>query len=325
MATIKDIAEIAKVSPTTVSRVLNYDETMVVSAEVKKEIFRIAQELKYMPPKMRNARRKGITVKIGVADWHIVRKDRQDYSLIALSELAGSLNKDAEISFVRLKEDTSDKVDGIIAFGIFTEEEKRRLDELSKAIVFVNADNQDYAYDQIMMDYEKGLQDMVTYLLEQKQYRSIGYVGGIYKDSSVEIGRNRLRGLQSILKKRECYQDKFFLIGEITKESGRCMMEELLLQDDIPEVVILGNDEIAEGAMEVIHERNLRIPKDIAVVMYQDIDTRESKYSEFTCLKMLPDMVWITAVKMLLEQIMEHRLDTMKIFLPAKLVPGESA
>ena len=42
MATIKEIAELAKVSPATVSRVLNQDETLTVTAEVRNQIVKIA-------------------------------------------------------------------------------------------------------------------------------------------------------------------------------------------------------------------------------------------------------------------------------------------
>ena len=47
MATIKDIAQTAGVSPATVSRVLNYDKSMSVSDETRKKIFNIAEQLNY--------------------------------------------------------------------------------------------------------------------------------------------------------------------------------------------------------------------------------------------------------------------------------------
>ena len=50
---IKEIAELAKVSPATVSRVLNQDETLTVTAEVRTRFCKIAHELNYIPPKMR--------------------------------------------------------------------------------------------------------------------------------------------------------------------------------------------------------------------------------------------------------------------------------
>ena len=73
MATIKEIAKLAHVSAATVSRVLNQDETLSVTPEVKNQIIKIAHELKYVPPKMRHAKRDRQIV-IGVADWHIVKR-----------------------------------------------------------------------------------------------------------------------------------------------------------------------------------------------------------------------------------------------------------
>ncbi|MGL6173662.1 MAG: LacI family DNA-binding transcriptional regulator, partial [Cellulosilyticaceae bacterium] len=53
MATIKEIAQLAKVSMATVSRVLNQDDTITVTNEVKNKIFNIAHDLGYIPPKKR--------------------------------------------------------------------------------------------------------------------------------------------------------------------------------------------------------------------------------------------------------------------------------
>lgn len=52
------------------------------------------------------------------------------------------------------------------------------------------------------MDYEQGLSDMVHYLMDEKEYRSIGYIGGIYEDDMVRIGARRLNGLKQILQKK---------------------------------------------------------------------------------------------------------------------------
>lgn len=89
--------------------------------------------------------------------------------------------------------------------------------------------------------------------------------------------------------------------------------------------MILGSDEIAEGAIEVFQEAKLRIPKDLAIVIYEDIKTLESKWEDFTRVQMYPDIVWETAIKLLLEQIHNQRTDSMKIFLPGKIKLGESA
>ena len=55
LATIKDVAQAAQVSSATVSRVLNHDEGISVTAEVRMKIFRAAHDLGYIPPKQRKA------------------------------------------------------------------------------------------------------------------------------------------------------------------------------------------------------------------------------------------------------------------------------
>ena len=154
--------------------------------------------------------------------------------------------------------------------------------------------------------------------------RRIG-IGGIYEEDGIQIGFHRLKALQEILQKRGCYDERFFLVGEISRESGYRMVNELLEKGDVPEVLILGSDEIAEGALEAIKQRKYRIPKDIAVVIYRDIKTLETKYPTYTSLRMLPDIVWSTAMKLLLERITGSRKDTMKVYLPTKLEVGDSA
>lgn len=324
MATIKEIAQLANVSPATVSRVLNQDETLAVTQEVRNQIFKIAHELKYIPPKMRHAQN-GNQIVIGVADWHIVRKDRPDMRLDSLSCIAATMSQKADVSFRRIVYGEDMKVDGIIAFGSFSEEEMNFLRRQSYAILFVNSELKDYEFDRIIMDYKQGLIDMVHYLLDQKEYRSIGYIGGIYEAEGVRIGVHRLEGLQEILRQKGCYEEKYFCVGELSRESGYKLTKGLLATGDVPEVLILGNDEVAEGALEAIKEQKYRIPKDIAVVIYRDIETLQTKYPTYTSLRMLPDMVWSTAIKLLLERIIDKRKDSMKVYLPAKLEVGDSA
>lgn len=323
MATIKEIAERAHVSAATVSRVLNRDETLVVSSEVKSTIFKIAHEFNYVPPRMRHVQQEKEIV-IGIADWHIIRKDRPNIQMDSLTVITNNLLSKAPVRFIRMEYSNKVKVNGVIAFGMFTEQEMEYLREQSYYIVFVNSDEKNYEYDSIVMDYASGLTHMMNYLVDQKQYQSIGYIGGVYKDSLVEIGTRRKDTLKEILKERKLYQEEYFKVGEISRESGCQLAEEMLRQGTIPEVVILGNDEIAEGAIEVFRNQKIRIPKDIAVVIYKDIETMESKYPTYTTLRMLPKIVWMTAVKRILERIIEKQSDTMKIYLPTKLEVGDS-
>lgn len=324
MATIKEISQLADVSITTVSRVLNQDDTIVVSPEVKKRIFKIAHELKYVPPRMRHTQKKREIV-IGVADWHIIRKDRTNIRLSSLDLIVKSMSGNSDVRFERLDKGTPGQYDGIMAFGVFTEEEMEFLRMQSYAIVFINSDPKDYEYDSIVMDFNKGIHEMLSYLVDQKKYRSVGYIGGLYDEGQVKIGYRRLEGIRAAFNQRGLYEDSYFFIGDISKESGYELAKKAVESGCLPEAVLLGSEEVAEGAMEAFYDAGLRIPKDIAVVIYKDIETLESKWPTYTKVRMFPDIVWQTAIKLLLEQIREGRKDNMTIYLPTKLEVGDSA
>ncbi|HBD01879.1 MAG TPA: LacI family transcriptional regulator [Lachnoclostridium sp.] len=324
MATIKEISQLADVSIATVSRVLNQDDTIVVSSEVRKRIFRIAHELKYVPPRRRHAQKeRGIV--IGVADWHIIRKDRTNIRLSSLDLIVKSMSGKNDVRFERLDKNQPGQYDGIMAFGVFSEEEMEFLRMQSFAIVFINSDPKDYEYDSIVMDFNKGIHEMLDYLMDQKKYCSVGYIGGTYEEGQVRIGYRRLEGIRGAFMQRGFYEEENFYIGDISRESGYNLAKQAIQSGRLPEAVLLGSEEVAEGALEAFQDAGLRVPKDVAVVIYKDIETLESKWPSYTKVRMFPDIVWQTAIKLLLEQIQEGRKDNMTIYLPTKLEVGDSA
>lgn len=324
MATIKEISQLAEVSIATVSRVLNQDDTIVVSPEVKKRIFKIAHQLKYVPPRRRHAQ-KETGIVIGVADWHIIRKDRTNIRISSLDLIAKSMSGKKEVRFERMDKSQSGQYDGIIAFGVFSEEEMEQLRMQSYSIVFINSDPKDYEYDSIVMDFNKGIQEMLDYLMERKKYCSVGYIGGLYEEGQVRIGYRRLSGIKSTFIQRGYYEEENFFIGQISRESGYELAKKAIESGRLPEAVLIGSEEVAEGALEAFQDAGLRVPKDVAVVIYKDIETLESKWPTYTKVRMFPDIVWQTAIKLLLEQIQEGRKDNMTIYLPTKLEVGDSA
>nr|WP_314462830.1 substrate-binding domain-containing protein [uncultured Clostridium sp.] len=324
MATIKEISKLAGVSAAAVSRVLNQDDTLAVSPEVKKRIFKIAHELKYVPPRMRHAQKKKEIV-IGVADWHIIRKDRANIRLSSLDLIVKSMSGKQEVKFCRLDKNQPGQYDGIMAFGVFSQEEMEFLRMQSYSIVFINSDPKNYEYDSIVMDFTKGIQEMLDYLMVRKKYRSVGFIGGLYEEGQVKIGYRRLEGIRASFTESGYYEEKNFYIGDISRESGYELAKKAIESGHLPEAVLLGSEEVAEGALEAFQDAGLRVPKDIAVVIYKDIETIESKWPTYTKVRMFPDIVWQTAIKLLLEQITEGRKDNMTIFLPTKLEVGDSA
>ena len=325
MATIKDVAQAAQVSAAAVSRVLNKDENISVSPEVRVRIFQAAHALGYISPRQRKAAEHKTHLVIGVADWRIVRPDRQNVRLSSLSCLVQMVTDKYDVAFTRLDFGQPQKVDGVIALGVFSQEEVDFLRSLSFAIVFVNSDQQSYEFDQVQVDFKRGQEQMTEYLLDKKQYKSLGYIGGIYEGPNWRIGVNRLEGIKDILRARGAYDERFFHVGEISRESGYVLAKKAAEDNALAEAMLLGSDEVAEGALEAFRELGVRVPKDTAVIIYHDIQTLESKWPTGTCIEMYPDYVWESALDLLFSRISQRRSQAVTVMVPPNLKIGDTA
>ena len=325
MATIKDVAQAAQVSAAAVSRVLNKDDNISVSPEVRARIFQAAHSLGYVSPRQRKAAEHKKHLVIGVADWRIVRPDRHNVRLSSLSCLVQMMTDEYEVSFERLVFGQTQRVDGVIALGVFNEAEVDFLRSLSFAIVFVNSDQQSYEFDQVQVDFDRGMEQVVSYLLDRKQYTGVGYIGGIYDGANGRIGGHRLAGLRRILESRGAYDPSHFHVGEMSKERGYALAKKAVEEKALAEAMLLGSDEVAEGALEAFRELGVRIPKDVAVIIYQDVQTLESRWPTGTCLEMYPDYVWENALELLFGRIRQKRSQAVTVMVPTHLKIGDTA
>lgn len=325
MATIREVAQAAQVSATTVSRVLNRDESLSVSAEVRARIFEAAHALGYAPPRQRRAAQAKKKLVIGVADWRIIRPDRPNVRLSSLSCLVDMMTGEYDVAFIRLVYGRPQPVDGVIAFGAFSAQEMDFLRSLSFALVFVNSGRHSYEFDQVQVDFEQGLEQMASYLLDGKGYASVGYIGGVYEGPGGTIGAKRMLGLQRALEARGAFCPELFHTGEISRESGRALALAAAQGGALARAVLLGSDEVAEGALEGLRQAGLRVPQDVAAVVYQDIPTLENRWPGCTCIEMYPDYVWQNALELLFGRIGQRRTQPVTVTVPTRIRLGGTA
>lgn len=81
MATIRDIAKLARVSPATVSRVLNYDQELSVAQETKQRIFEVAEDLNYTKHKRANKIGKAV---IRLVQWYDEAEELADLYYLSI-------------------------------------------------------------------------------------------------------------------------------------------------------------------------------------------------------------------------------------------------
>ena len=114
-------------------------------------------------------------------------------------------------------------------------------------------------------------------------------------------------------------------MGEISRASGYALAKKAVEEHTLAEAVLLGSDEVAEGALEAFRELGIRVPKDVAVIIYQDIQTLESKWPTGTCLEMYPDYVWENALELLFGRISQRRSQAVTVTVPTHLKIGDTA
>ena len=322
MATIKDISERAGVSMATVSRVLNKDDSLAVSDGVRNLIFEIAHELVYVPVKMRHLKvEDGIT--IGVADWHVLRRESTNQKLSDFTKMAERCCQ-FPVRFIRLFYGQDEKVDGVIALGYFTEDETSYLIRQSCSLIFVGSNRRDYLFDRIMIDHESGVRDMLQSMTKDQGVRSVGYLGGIYEDARVRIGEKRMRFFESLLKENGLFRPELFLVGECTAKTGYEMICRAAEEGRLPEGLLIGNDEMAEGALAAMAERGIVPGRDISVTVYKDIETRFFETNSCDIVRMYTDFMWENMLRCLLERVEQKRQETITMIFPSKYLRADA-
>lgn len=322
MATIKEVAKLAGVSLTTVSRVLNRDESLSVTNEVRMRIFRAAHQLSYVPPRLRKEAGEKKKLIIGVADW---RADKQHVHPAYLTAMLEMMTDHCEVEFEELQPGQRKMVDGIIALGRYSEEEIFFLRSLTFAIVFVDADRKDYENDQVKLDFGQGLRDLLDYLTDEKKYESVGYIGGWREQDESRIGERGLEHLTGCLRQKNCFREELFHQGNGTRESGYRIAGQAAREGTLARVVLLGGDEAAQGALEAFEDLGLRVPEDVAAVVCQDVCSLDGRWNRETRVEVLPDYVWENALTLLLGRLECRRTQAVTVTVPLRIRKGDTA
>ena len=165
MTTIKDIANQAGVSIATVSRVLNFDDTLNVTDSTKQRIFEAAEELNYVKKKEKNIKKS--TYKVAIANWYTEKEEVLDPYYLSIRMAIEKKCASENIEVVKLSPFFTTyikEVDGIIAIGKFGHMEVEKLKTVSRNIVFVDSSPESEVYDSVVCDLKYATINILNYL-----------------------------------------------------------------------------------------------------------------------------------------------------------------
>ncbi|MBM7552135.1 LacI family DNA-binding transcriptional regulator [Thalassobacillus pellis] len=273
MATIKDVAKKAGVAVSTASYALN-GINKVSSATVEK-VLKAAQELNYQKNGFASdlKRAKTNTIALILSDlsgpyFSELIKGVQDvtvsngFDLVACSSVGGP--KSTATKFLKEK-----RVDGaiVLANNITTDVIKASARKDFPIVVLDRKVDSPYVIHAEVNNY-KGGYDAASYMLE-KGHRSIAYVSGPLDSHDNE---ERFKGYRQALTDFDVtYQSRWKLTGNFTREGGYRATKTLIAQQNLPDGIFYANDEMALGGLQAFQEKNIRVPEDISIIGFDDI------------------------------------------------------
>lgn len=325
MAIIKDIAEKAGVSIATVSRVLNYDETLNVSAETKQKIFEIAEEIEYVPI---NRKKKKKKLKIGLVYSYSLEEELEDTYYLSIRVAIEKKLAEEKFGVVRLSKNEDLErikgIDGVIALGTFNKDHVENIRKIKKPIVFVDSAPDEDSFDSVVINFSKAARSALEYVYNLG-HRKIAYIGGMDLDAQGNVVKDfREDTYNQYMKEKGLYNSNFSKIGNYTPKDGYTLMKQMLELEDKPTAAFVANDSIAIGCYKAINEKGLKIPEDISIIGFNDIPSAQYMMPPLTTIKLYMDFMGETAVELITERIASSREICKKITIPAKLVERES-
>lgn len=325
MATIKDIADRAGVSITTVSRVLNHDETLNVQDETKQRVFEAAEEMEYQLKEKKKRKKK---LKIGVYYSYSLEEELDDPYY--LSVRVAIEKKIAEEGYQKYQIRSFDKfdrlgsIDGIIALGTFSKSVIERIDSFQKPAIFVDASPDEEKYDSIVFDLKKAALKVLDYLMG-KGHRKIAMIGGMELDSDGRIvNDDRTYFFQRYMEKRGLLKSEYIKIGGYTPQYGYRLFKELMNASDRPTAIFVVNDSLAAGCYKAANELGLSIPEDISIIGFNDIQAAKYMVPPLTTVRLNMEFMGERAVTILADRLLGERSICVKTIIPSELIERES-
>jgi Transcriptional regulators len=325
MATIKDVAKMAGVSISTVSYALN--DNPKVSKKTKQKVMEAARQLNYQKNGLASDLKKNSTRTIAIivtdlAGPHYAElvKGIQEvtmskgYDLLACSSVG-------EKTSTAVKFLTEKRVDGAIVLAHNISEEII-LQSARKEFPIILLDRQvdsEFVVS-IEVDNEQGCRMAAEYLIEQG-HRDIAFISG-NAISSLHV--QRARGYESALRKHGLDgKSRLHQFGMFNQENGYSMTKMLIAQGNLPTAIMYANDEMAIGGLKAFREYGIKVPSDVSIVGFDDIELAQYVRPALTTV-MQPKYERGALAAHLIFQILEGQETQNYYKLPTQLVLRDS-
>lgn len=326
-ATIKDIAKLANVSHTTVSRALN--NSPLIKEVTKRKIVEIARELNYIP----NYNAKSLVLQrshtIGMFFTSLSKGTSSSFFADTIRGVNSVIGIEYNL-FVRGIDDYDDygsihpkRFDGIIlmsqsdADNAFIE----HVTEQGIPLVVLNRLIPDGNFANIVSNDREGAYYAGEHLAAQS-HRRIALIEGIKGFKSTE--QRKLGFMEALQSQNVTVYPEYIVSGNYTTESGYHAMRTLLQLHTPPTAVFASNDDMAIGAMNAAFEMGVKVPEDISIIGFDDINFSMYTNPALTTIQRPIEQISAHGAEKILERIQQQISGEELIFLKTKLIERKS-
>ncbi|MCU1773898.1 LacI family DNA-binding transcriptional regulator [Pseudomonas sp. 13B_3.2_Bac1] len=327
MATIKDVAALAGISYTTVSHVVN--KTRPVSQEVRLKVEAAIKTLDYVPSAVARSLKAKTTATIGLLVPNSLNPyfaelargiedycERNGYCVILCNS---DDNPEKQRSYLRVL--LEKRIDGLIVASAGGDTGLAQgLAGVKTPMVIVDRGLEGVDADLVRIDHEYGAYLATRHLLELG-HRDIATIGG---PSSTSVAQMRQAGFCRALKEAGITVRPERMLESDFTSTGGYNAAAVLLQSNPPSAIFAGNDMIGIGVLRAAAERNVRVPSELSVIGFDDIQMSRYVYPALTTVGQSILQLGEMAAEVLLRRIATPSLVTDQRIVTPSIVLRES-
>jgi LacI family repressor for deo operon, udp, cdd, tsx, nupC, and nupG len=279
MVSIKDVAKLSGVSVATVSRTLSRPDKVADSTQQR--VMRAIEQSGYVTNVLASnfRRRKSQTIVVLVPDIANLYYSKivQEIEVVARSKgyqiLLGETQQDPKIEQTYSDLVHQRMADGVISLGmelpIKVDAKRKTVDPKWPPLVMIGEYTGSVPVPRIGIDNVSAAYDATSYLLGLG-HRDIAFVGG---PRDFTLCKERLQGFRKALQKFKISTGLDHIqYGEFKLDSGYKQTKKLFDLGATPTALFCANDEIAMGAMKALRELKLRVPEDISIIGFDNLE-----------------------------------------------------
>jgi DNA-binding LacI/PurR family transcriptional regulator len=323
---ITQVAKLAGVSPSTASRVLA--QRGYRSTEARKRVERAAQELGYEPHlaaqtlKTQASRMVAVVIQdITNPFYAFVAKGIADVTRRSgFAVLLADSQEDREREEESLRIMVQSRVAGIIiAPTARSAVALRAAQQRGIAIIQIDRTVPNVLSDTVLVDNFAGAYSATKYLLDLGHTR----IAVITGPRSLTTGRARLQGFEAAMKERGVVINRRYVkVSDFRRDTADSLARELLDEKPPPTAVFAHNNILAESTLAAIAERKLRVPRDVAVIGFDDPPWAQLAFPPLTVVRQPAYEMGAIAADLLIRRLAHVRGDEapMHVVLQPSLV-----